>query len=194
MVSIYNEAIREGLKKGEPIEQISRKLYLSYPTKVFIDNEEVEFQILNTISNFFNVPFPSVQVVGSAKTGFSYVNKREFLIQESDLDIAVISSKLFRNCLDYVYQITDGYTNLTNFDRPDDIQKFYFNLKLGFINPYNLPIGNFRSDWIGFFNNLSTHYYDYFKKISGGIYATQYLFEMKQYRAINNYLHSEGGD
>jgi hypothetical protein len=83
--------------------------------------------------------------------------------------------------------VSEGYTNYTQFDRTDDSKKFHDKLALGFINPYNLPYGDFRENWIHFFNELSTHYYDDFKKISGGIYATQYLFEMKQYRAIERY-------
>lgn len=191
---MYNRAIRIGIANHEPVEQISRKIYLSFPTKAFIGYEDIEFEILNKIASHLDVPFPSIQVVGSAKTGYSYINKRDFTPSKSDLDIAVISSKLFKFCLDYTYKETNGYAVFTNFERPDDPEKFYGNIFLGFINPYNLPYGNFRQEWIGFFNELSTHYYDYFRQISGGIYATQYLFEMKQARAIENYFHEEGED
>ena len=188
MVIIYNEAIRIGKQRGDPGYLTSRKLYLSYPTNVFVGEENIEFEIINEIARHFNLPFPSIQVVGSAKTGFSYVKKRDFIQGESDLDIAVINMRLFRLCLDYAYQQTNGYTDLRSYQRTTDLEVFRQNLLFGFINPFTLPRGDFREDWIDFFNTLSTQYIDQFKKISGGIYATQYLFEMKQYRAIEHYL------
>lgn len=191
MLIIYTHAIEQGRDIHEPVERTSRKIYLSYPTSVFINNEDIEFEILNAIADHFNIPFLSIQVVGSAKTGYSYENKREFVPKVSDLDIAIISKKLFNDGLDYAFRQTDGYTNNTVFDLPEDPEKFQYNLLRGYINPLNLPYGDFRRNWLNFFNSLSTQYYNYFKKITGSMYATQYLFEMKQYRAIENYLHDQ---
>ncbi len=65
----HNEGIKVGFKTNQSSLDISRKIYLGYPTNVFIDNEEVEFEIRNTIADYFKLPFTSIQVAGSAKTG-----------------------------------------------------------------------------------------------------------------------------
>src|ERR1041384_100371 len=91
----YNQAIAAGIEQKLSPYEIARKLYLCYPTRVFVDLEELEFEILNDISLHFGIPFNHVQVVGSAKTGFSYFQNKAFVPGESDLDIALIDLNLF---------------------------------------------------------------------------------------------------
>lgn len=170
------------------MDLISRKIYLGYPTAVFKDKEDIEFEIRNEIAVNFDIPFTSVQIVGSAKTGYSFPNKREFKEGESDLDVAIISSRLFINFLDYAYKDTDGYSDLTRFYKNDNYAHLMETVSIGYINPIDLPRGELKTQWFTFFRKLSESYIDFFKNINGGVYATQYLFEMKQYQAIEKYL------
>lgn len=50
------ESIDKGIAEKKTHLEIVRKVYLTYPTKAFIDNEERQFEILNEISNFFKIP------------------------------------------------------------------------------------------------------------------------------------------
>lgn len=188
MLSIYKRAIFDGIANQESRHLISRKIYLSYPTAVFKDKHDIEFEILNEIAIYFEIPFTAVQVVGSAKTGYSYVNRTDFKERESDLDIAIISSELFTYFLNYTCERTKGYTDFTVFRNYNDYNFLKKNFTQGYINPTLLPRGELKDNWLSFFRKLSKGYIDYFKSINGGVYATQYLFEMKQYKAIEAYL------
>jgi hypothetical protein len=187
VLRIYNKAILDGITNQTSVDMITRKIYLSYPTAVFKDKEDIEFEILNKIANYFRIPFMSVQVVGSAKTGYSYVKRTDFKKGESDLDIAIISHELFTCFLDYTCERTKGYDDFTVCN-PGDFNSLKENFTRGYINPTILPRGKLKDDWLYFFRNLSREYIDFFKSINGGVYATQYLFEMKQYKAIKAYL------
>lgn len=188
MLRIYKKAILDGIANQESMDLISRKIYLSYPTAVFKDKEDIEFEILDKIASEFGIPFTSVQVVGSAKTGYSYVNRTDFKKGESDLDIAIINSELFTYFLDYTCERTKGYTDFTVFRDYEEYNFLKKNFTQGYINPTILPKGKLKYEWLSFFKKLSREYIDFFKNINGGVYATQYLFEMKQYKAIEAYL------
>ena len=66
------EGIKSGLDKKDSPNVIARKIYLSYATEIFKDNEDKEFYIKDNISNKFEIPFSSIEVVGSSKTGLSF--------------------------------------------------------------------------------------------------------------------------
>ena len=185
---MYQEEILSDHKKKIKSDIISRKLYLSYPSAVFQDRFELEFDIKNKISIKFDIPFTSVQIVGSAKTGYSYWNDRNFEEKKSDLDIAVIDSRLFTRMLDYAYYLTDGYTDNSSFFDKEHELSFIDQIKYGFINPYFLPKGGLRTEWLNFYRGLSTNYFYLFKNINGGVYASECLFEMKQSIALDKWI------
>ncbi len=127
--------IKSSRDKKDPLLDISRKIYLSYKTEVFRDDEEIEFYIINSISKYFNVPFSSVQVCGSAKTGLSFHKEKKFITCESDLDIAVISLELFNKFAESANEISKGYSDLSCFplyrgNRTD--KQFKWNFLKGF--------------------------------------------------------------
>jgi hypothetical protein len=196
--NIYQIAVKRGCDTGEPKEQIARRIYLGYPTFVFKDKEDKEFEILNEIALHFRVPFTSVQIVGSAKTGFSFVNRTPFIEKKSDCDIAIIDSGTFTSLLEYAHQQTNGFKDFTKYDLKRYIldkttgysmsDKLRFDISQGYINPYYLPDGDFKEKWLIFFEQLSDKYPEQFKRIDGAAYASQYLFEMKQYGAIQKFL------
>jgi hypothetical protein len=184
------------MKNREPKEQIVRRIYLSYPTAVFRDYEDNEFEILNEIASFFKIPFTSVQIVGSAKTGYSLVNDRPFIEKKSDCDIAIIDFGLYINLIEYAHRQTKGFSDYTKYDqrtywlangfsKSDKLKK---DICQGYINPYYLPNGDLKESWLRFFEKMSEKYSDKFRTIDGAAYASQYLFEMKQCGAIDKFL------
>lgn len=185
------EGIKSGLANKESSKIIARKLYLSYPTEVFEGNADKEFFIKNSISSQFNVPFSSIEIVGSGKTGLSFFKNKKFEAGNSDLDIAIISLPLFNLFLETSHEITNGYTDLTKFalfrGQATDRQ-FRKGITNGYINPFFMPNCAYKSAWLKFYNNLSNNYSDLFKSINCGVYASEYFFESKQEECISQYL------
>ena len=56
------DSIINGLKRKESYHVIARKFFLSFPTHAFFNREEVEFCILNDVSEYFQIPITAVQV------------------------------------------------------------------------------------------------------------------------------------
>lgn len=109
------ESIDEGLKANRPYNEIVRKIYLTYPTNSLVGIEERQFQILNEISEYFNVPIINIQVVGSSKIGYNFHKRTTFNSLTSDLDIAIIDGNLFQHYTEWVFKITDGFADRSGF-------------------------------------------------------------------------------
>jgi hypothetical protein len=181
------EAIDSALAAGQPHNEIARKVFLSYPTRVFVGREELQYEILNEVAKFFGVPFTSVQVAGSAKLGYSVFKKTDFVAGSSDLDLAVIDTQLFARYFDLVFNMTDGYSDGSKFPIRDgkSTEKSYRRyIALGLFRPDLMPTGEARSAWQNFFGQLSTKHHGHFESISAGIYISQSCFEQKQRSAI----------
>lgn len=185
------ESIDEGLKANRPHSEIVRKIYLTYPTSVLVGNEERQFQILNEISEYFNVPIMNIQVVGSSKTGYSFHKRTVFNAVTSDLDIAIIDPNLFQNYTEWVFKNTNGFTDRTGFpvlDGKSTYQQYVNAVAKGIFRPDLMPTGKKRLNWLKFFGQLSGKNKDLFKSINGGIYLSQTFFEFKQVSNINEYI------
>lgn len=192
----HDNAIQIGLKNGSPHNEIARKIYLGYPTCAFIGNEEREFEILNKIANYFNVSYNTIQVVGSAKLGFSCHKDNVFNSKTSDLDIAIIDKDLFLKYVEIGYDITRGYRDLTKFptnNKDQLLHQEYFNyIAKGIFRPDLMPYGEKKAEWRSFFTKLSTKNSDLFKSINAGIYSTAYFFEYKQKSSISSFKSRRG--
>lgn len=180
--------VKGRLSKNQSLMEISCELYLYRFPEAFSGDDGVGFEILREVSSFFNTPFSSVYVAGSAQLGYSYVKGREFISGESDLDVAVINPALFRTYFELVHQDTRNFTNLTRFPRGpggiDNSERFRAYLLKGVIRPDLLPYCKARTKWFEFFGDLSTKYASAFKKISAGIYFSEYFFKAKQLSVI----------
>lgn len=183
--------IKSGLEKSEPNKDIARKLYLSYATEVFRDQEDKEFYIKNNIAKQLNIPFSTIEIAGSGKTGLSFFKDKKFEPGKSDLDIAIINLPLFNEFCETAHDLTKGYTDLTVFPiykMRSTAQQFKNGISNhGFVNPFFMPNCELKSKWLEFFNSLSNNHYDLFKNINGGIYASEYFFEHKQQECIDQY-------
>jgi hypothetical protein len=187
----------KGIKSGmsnhdEPI-LIAKKIYLSYYTEVFKNNEDKEFYIKKTISDEYDIPFASIAVSGSSKTGISFFKDKLFVPGESDLDIAIISLPLFNKFSEICNEVTNGYTDLSYFPRykgSPTTGQFKYNLTKGYINPFFMPNCSAKTRWLTFFNSLSNSHFDLFKNINGCIYASEYFFDFKQKENIELYINN----
>lgn len=192
----YKNGIITELEKGTPNNIIARKIFLSYPTSVFIGNEDIGFNICNEISEYFNIPIVNIQVVGSSKIGYSYINSKPFIPGKSDLDIAIVDLQLFNKYLEIVHSITNGYTDLTNFkiDENGKSDYYYFSkcIVKGMFRPDLMPYHKIKLEWKDFFRTLSSKYFRLFKNINAGVYSSQYFFEQKQAGLIGKFKEHKG--
>ncbi len=188
---MYNAGIKIGIEKRQNLDLISRKIYLAFPTYAFIKKEEVEFEILNAVSEHFQIPFLSVNVAGSSKTGFSYCKSHPFKAGTSDLDIAIIDKDLFTQYNEIVLKLTKGFKDLSSFRRTQDGDSNFSSYKnyitKGIFRPDLMPSSKDRRKWFQFFNKLSKQYIDLFSNINACIYLSEKFFEFKQSDNIDKY-------
>lgn len=197
---IYNYGIQKGLDDRVKDNIIARKIYLSYPTDIFKDKLDIEFDILNEISEHFDIPLSSIQIAGSAKTGYSYYKQKEFIIGKSDLDIAIVNEILFTKYMEISYRTTRQYSDLTKFHSrkegvtgQDVYTSFLKYIAKGYFRPDLMPACTEKSNWFEFFSKLSDKYFEIFKSINAGIYCNQYFYESKQADNIKQFKVIRGG-
>ncbi|MFZ6657100.1 hypothetical protein [Undibacterium sp. TJN19] len=186
---LHRDAIQLGFKNENPLDQIARKIYVTYPSFVFEKNFELKFEIFNEIANRWNIPINQILITGSAHTGESFHKANQFTSGESDLDVAIISERLFLEYLDYACKATNGYKDLSKFERRDGksvYDGFVNNLARGFFRPDLMPLCQARTSWFDFFQKISQKHLAKFKSINAGIYSTLQTFEYKQIENINN--------
>ena len=188
---MYEEGIEVGIKNNIRRDVIARKIYLSFPTSIFVGKEELQFEITNSIANQFKVPITSVQVVGSAKTGYSYYKNKSFVEGESDLDISIVSKDLFIKYSEIVLTETKGFKDLSIFGRNRDgksnFESYRHYINKGVFRPDLMPTCEAKKKWFNYFNKLSEKHFELFSSINAGIYLSQKFLEFKQADNIDFY-------
>lgn len=181
------EAIDAGLAANRPHNEIARKVFLTYPTKAFIGDEERQFEILNNVSEHFQIPITCIHTVGSAKLGHSLHKNTAFTLNQSDLDLAIIDSPLFAKYLQIGLKLSKGYTDRTCFSTRHGISveaEYLHYLARGIFRPDLMPVGVEKAAWGNFFGKLSSRHIGVFSSITATIYLSQGCFESKQRSAI----------
>lgn len=191
----YDDAITAGITNCDPYHEIARKVYLAYPTKVFVGKEEKQYEIINDISCFFSIPYSSIQIVGSAKTGKSYRKNTNFSSKDSDLDVAIVDTALFFQYMELVFKLTKGYQDRSGFTKHgggSSFESYITYIGKGIFRPDFMPSCAQRASWRIFFEKLSASNAGLFKSISAGIYASQSFFEYKQRSSIAEFKLIQG--
>lgn len=175
--------------------EMARKLYLSYPTCALSEDPETEYTIRNRFASLYTVPLAAVQIIGSAKTGFSLVKKSAFVPKTSDLDVAIIDARLFQLFWEEAYEISRGF-EANRFQDPlrDGLvivgggqRRFLDYLQRGIIAPEYLPPGNLRQKLIADSERISASNRQNFAKISAFFYASELFFQSKQQDAVEKH-------
>jgi len=192
----HRENLEENRKIRTSSREMARKLYLSYPTCALAEDPETEYSIRNRFALLYQVPLSSVQIIGSAKTGFSLIKKSNFTPALSDLDIAVIYGRLFYQVWEDAYETSHGF-EANRFQDPLDQnsvvivgggqQRFLSYLQRGIIAPDFLPSGTLRQRLIGDAARISTGFKKNFSKISAFFYASELFFQKKQIDAVEKH-------
>ncbi|MEQ5703772.1 hypothetical protein AB7W83_16405 [Providencia rettgeri] len=145
---MLSEIIEKNKKiiKGEDIDLVVKKLYLSSPSVGFMNTDDSTYVILNQISNKFSVPFKHIYVTGSAHIGFSLKTSNEYSKGSSDLDIAIVDGFLFDKILNGIVDDTFNFTKKSSFKSFEVYKSYINNVARGFIHPFYFPFGNTRKN------------------------------------------------
>lgn len=187
--------IDKGLSDSVSHAEIVRKVYLTFPTKIFLEEPDRQYEILNEISTFFSIPITSVQVTGSAKTGRSFHKKRAFESGISDLDIAIVDPELYRKYIEMVFRKSKGYKNKTIFpirQGRSTFREYQDYVLKGIFRADLMPTCRERGEWDAFFGKISRRHGDLFKRVSASIYFSEIFFEYKQCSSIKCHIENRG--
>lgn len=189
--SVLDGEIRAGLKSLDTDADVIRKIFFFDSSKILSKYEEEGFSILNSVAEYFQIPFGSLYIAGSTQTGYTYFKNREFQLGESDLDLALVDSRLFQKYCEISYQVTKQYQDLTKFNNNDQVASFRIYLSKGFFRPDLMPNCDEKQNWFKFFNQLSIPFVHIFKNINCGIYLSEMFFESKQLPLLKKYRRGE---
>jgi hypothetical protein len=155
--------------------------------KFYNDNEEFSFK--KELANSLNVHIRDIAIIGSGKLGYSIKPDENSFYQfksfdfnhthdsdneKSDLDVAIISSRLFDKQLVSIYEHTDCYRD-TEFNSKGKRASFGRYILQGWLNTEHIPDGYVISNEIIEAQNIFENKYK--REINYGIYKSWYFFE-----------------
>lgn len=188
---------REHLNRGE-IEYLLDHVLLGREAE-HVTEEDIEF-VRSTLAGTFRCDSGvEIWIVGSAKLGFSTIEKREKdgtirpryrpFSPSSDIDIAVVSNGIFTPIWDELSAFSHQNSRFPwNSGRLGDY------LVCGWLRPDHFPQGvRLRKcdDWWDTFRAMSADHRFGRRKVSGGLFAS--VDHLRQYylRSLNDCLHAE---
>jgi len=172
------EAFKTILKGHENEEVVVQKHIVHGTPYIFKEDEDKYFDLKREIAANFSEHYNNIHMIGSAKLGFSIAPTKlwkPFTI-ESDIDIVIVSTKLFENLWRNVHEFNIG---LTDRKKDEDIRfkRFLYYFFKGWIRPdlfpFEYPV---KTEWFEFFKSISYKKYGP-QKITGALYHSFDFFE-----------------
>jgi hypothetical protein len=172
------EAFKTILKGNEHEEVIVQK-YIAHGTPyIFKDDEDKYFDLKREIAANFSEHYNNIHMVGSAKLGFSIAPSKLWkpFTVESDIDIVIVSTKLFESLWGSLHEFNIALTNRTK--QEDATYKSFLNYFFkGWIRPDLFPFeSSLQTDWFDFFKSISYGKYGP-QKVTGALYHSFNFFE-----------------
>jgi predicted nucleotidyltransferase len=177
----------------EGLEVAVNSLILQGSVFYFKDDFKKYFYFKNILSTKLDVHTKNIEIIGSAKLGFSLNQQRlgEPFDKESDIDIAVISDKLFDLAWSELISIRDKkWFELTPKERANLIQ-CQSDIYWGYISPDRVPGGTgFSKWWWSIFEELSSVADFERRKIRGRLFKSWERAQAYYCYSIQNLLKS----
>lgn len=158
------------------------------------DNNVDEFQFKKDIANSLNVHLRDIAIIGSGKLGFSikpdddepgfYPFKKFDDNKVSDLDIAIVSSRLFDNQLVNLFEHTSQYRNLEIWSEKTHRKSLANYILKGWLKPDYIPKDYKISEEIN--EILSKYKINLGRDVNIGIYKSWYYFENYHINNVRN--------
>lgn len=180
-IELRIRSFREEMAVLSPVEMIRKHIIHG---ECAVMSAEQYFELRSEIAQKYEVHPNEVLVVGSSKLGFSIAPTKRYrhFAETSDIDVVIVSSKLFDQIWKAVHQYWDhgGY-----WERSTQFKTYLFQ---GWIRPDKLPPAatfEIANDWWRFFNYLSsTRKYSVYK-VAGALYRDWYFLEAYQLRSVS---------
>ncbi|ACK66622.1 conserved hypothetical protein [Rippkaea orientalis PCC 8801] len=180
----------KGLENDDQLIDLCRKKILHGIPYIFQGREDEYYNFRNKISQEFDIDFHEVFITGSAKLGFSPRKRKEF-DYDSDIDVAIVSLKLYDKILDIIYnyqmELRRSRTAITERELTM-YHQFLEYTAMGWIRPDKLPISfkvhQLKNNWFEFFKSISygqSEVGNY--KVSAGVFKT--------YKHLEQYIVSD---
>jgi len=165
--------------EGQENEEIIVQKYIVHGTPyVFNNNGDQYFDLKREIAANFSEHYTNIHMVGSAKLGFSIAPDKLWkrFSTESDIDIVIISPRLFENLWESVHEFNIGLTSRTK-EEDKKYKKFLNYFFKGWIRPDLFPFEYpAKNEWFDFFTSISYGKYGS-QKITGALYHSFNFFE-----------------
>ena len=159
------EDFRESLKGCDTdasLIDLCRRTVLHGTPSVFTGRDNEFYSFRKRIAEKFGVNFHEVYIVGSAKLGFSPFKNFKPFDFDSDIDVSIVSRKLYEEILDEIRKFQMEYRAARKAVTTDEVRLYHEFLEytaLGWIRPDKLPLSfqieDLKDDWFRFFEALS---------------------------------------
>lgn len=143
----------------------SRKHIIHGTPFIFKNRENDFYEFRKRISDKWDVFFHEVYITGSAKLGYSFFKERDF-DENSDVDVAIVSSRLFESVMECVEDFQWKLRNKTIYLSREDLIKYHKFLEyvaIGWVRPDKLPYELYKDEY-----KLKDEWFTYFSSISNG--------------------------
>lgn len=166
--------------------KIVRK-YIHFGTPyIFEGNETLYYDLKEEIAEHFKISPSNVFMIGSAKLGFCLSVEKglwRYINEESDIDMTIISEKLFDEIWKEIFEFNINITVRTEKEDKQyhEFLKYFFK---GWIRPDKFPFNFAKKVEIQQLLNSLYNKYDN-RKVSVGIFRNEYFFEMYHVSNIN---------
>lgn len=182
----YKEIIDVYVKNSKEKNMVN-DIFLLRPTLKL--DLSILFEILQKVSEEYDIPFRDIKCIGSAHVGFSFVKPKDskdikYFDKDSDLDIAIINRKFFYTLYKLTVKTTNYFRYNTEFKTQAALEQFKGNILKGYIRPDTIGNKKFRLNWNNFFYELSK---EYNIKISAAIYLDEDTLTNKIQESLNYY-------
>jgi len=165
--------------RAEPIQRILQKYIFGSTPICFGGDIDLDIKLKLKISDFWGIHPKNLEIVGSAKTGFSLNPDRlgKPFNSQSDIDIIVVSNKLFDQAWRELLQLDFKWYKLSQGEQAE-LQSAYATVHRGFISPDRLPKKTVVcTDWWKQFNMLSNDSEFGLRKIRGRLFKSWWFAE-----------------
>jgi hypothetical protein len=183
-----SDSFHEDLTRRFPLPtsklQKARYEFLLDQADYFLDKPDVYLGIKNKFALGLGQPVSAIRICGSAYWGKKFRDETPFEPGVSDLDVAIVSSLLFSQCMTEIRDKCSGFSDLTPFKvkRGENTYETFkaYALKKGMLRADFLPEVPTMQKLKAIAHHVSGQYLDHFSKITTCIYDSDDAFAIKQ--------------
>ena len=186
------------IKNEEEIIDFCRKYLIHGIPYIFTDNQDDYYEFRKRIANQFDIKFYEIYITGSGKLGFSPLKQKKF-DDDSDIDVAIISSQLYEKMLEPIYDYQMELRQARKSINVRELEQYHSFLEytaIGWIRPDKLPksfgVGILKQSCFDFFKSISygrSEVGNY--KVSAGVFKSYSYFERYTISSLKQIINAQ---